>query len=440
MKILICAVNREKFPDPVFPIGAAYIAGAVKKAGFDVNIFDACFLDDPLTAIAECLKKEKPDVIGISIRNIDNTVFPETENYIHYYKDFIKTCRQHSDAKIVIGGSGFTVFPELFMKELTPDFGIIGEGEFAFIELLNDLASGKNRDEKLIQSNVIKDINFENFPDREGFDLATYYKYSGAINIQTKRGCAFRCNYCTYPLIEGYNYRLRDPSVIVDEIEYFHKKGIRHFFFVDSVFNHPEEYAKKICEEIINRKLRIKWTGFFIPKINDPDFIDVCMRSGLTGVDFGTDAFTETTLKAYDKFFTVDDIFKAAEICNEKGIKINHSLILGGPGETYKTLNETIENIEKTNPTSVIAYIGVRLFPNTPIINDLGQIDFGINPVFYISEHVRDGILEFLQEKVGSKHNWVVPGLGKGTDLEFLKKLRERGIKGSLLELIQNAR
>jgi radical SAM superfamily enzyme YgiQ (UPF0313 family) len=441
MKVLICAVNREKFPDPVFPIGASYIASAVKKSGFDVSVFDACFLQKPLEDLKTALLEKKPDIIGISIRNIDNTVFPDTENYIYYYKDFVRTCREFSDAKIILGGSGFTVFPELFMNELSPDFGIRGEGEYAFIDLLNKLSRGIEITDRLIYSRMIKDINFDGFPDRDEFDISGYYKYSGSMNIQTKRGCEFKCSYCTYPVIEGYNYRFRKPSAVVDEIEYFNqKKGIRHFFFVDSVFNHPEEYAKKICEEIISRKLRIKWTGFFIPKFQDPDFIDICLRSGLTSVDFGTDTFTERTLRSYDKSFGIEDIFKACDICTQKDIKFNHSLIFGGPGETYESMNETISNIDKTSPTSTIVYIGIRLFPNTPISKQLDNIEFGINPVFYISESVKEGIMEFLKEKLGGRQNWVIPGLGKGTDLEFLKKLRDRGIKGPLWELIPNAK
>jgi len=442
LKILIVTLNRERFPDPVFPIGASYIAFSAKKAGHDVVVFDACFSENPEEGLKASLIAEKPDVIGISIRNVDNNAFPIAENYLNYYKSMVAVCRTNSKAKIVLGGSGFSIFPEFFVDELSPDYGIRGEGEFSFVELLEKLSKGKAPENKLIYSSSIKDINFDTFPDRAGFDIDAYFKYSGCINIQTKRGCALKCTYCTYPVLEGNCYRFRTPEKVVDEIEYwYNEKKINYFFFVDNVFNHPETYAKKICLEILRRKLKIRWTGFFIPKIDDPEFIDICIESGLTSIDFGTDAFSESTLKGYDKFFTVDDIFRACEICKEKNLKFNHSLIFGGPNETYETLQETIDNVVKTQTTSVIGFIGVRLYAGTPIANSLkDKIQIGINPVFYISENVKDGIVDFLKEKVGSKTNWIIPGLEKGTNLVLLKKIRERGIKGPLWEMITNFR
>ncbi len=435
LKVLIFAVNREKFPDPVFPTGASYIAESVKKAGYETVIFDACFSEDVYKDLRETLIKEKPEVVGFSIRNVDNISFPIAENYLPYYKDCMKIARENSNATVVVGGSGFSIFPELYMEELKADFGIKGEGEFLFIELLRDIEKNNLPKEKLLYSPQIKDINFDDFPKRSGFDVDNYYKYSGCINIQTKRGCAFKCSYCTYPLLEGNSYRFRTAEKVVDEIEFWvNEKGIKHFFFVDNVFNHPENYSKSICLEIIKRNLKINWTGFFIPKIVDKEYLSVCKESGITSIDFGTDAFSETTLKGYDKFFTKDDIFESCRMSKEVGIKFNHSIIFGGPNETKETMDETIKNIDLTNPTSVIGFIGVRLYPHTPIARRLKDIEIGINPVFYVSEEVKEFIVEYLREKLSGRQSWIVPGLEKGTNEALFKKMRERGKKGPLWE------
>ncbi|OHD17912.1 MAG: hypothetical protein A2086_16245 [Spirochaetes bacterium GWD1_27_9] len=437
MKVLVLCVNREKFPDPVFPIGASYIAHSVKKAGFEVSIFDACFSSDVEEELKQKLVKYKPDVIGFSIRNVDNISFPIAENYLPYYKDLISVCKKNSTAKIVLGGSGFSIFPELYMEELKADYGVRGEGEHSFVKLLKDIQNNNEPTKKIINSVSIENINL--IPDRIGFDVEQYFKFSGCLNIQTKRGCSFSCNYCTYPLLEGTSYRFRTKENVVDEIEYwYNEKGINYFFFVDNVFNFPENFAKSICEEIIRRKLKINWTGFFIPKVDDQEFLDVCIESGLTSIDFGTDAFSTNTLLGYDKSFTVDDIFKACDICNKKNIKFNHSLIFGGPNETIQTLNETIDNINQTNPTSVIGFIGVRLYSGTPLANKIKDIDIGITPVFYISPDVKDVIIDILKEKIMDKPNWIVTGLEKGTNTKLFNRMRNKGIKGPLWEMFTN--
>ena len=136
----------------------------------------------------------------------------------------------------------------------------------------------------------------------------------------------------------------------------------------------------------------------------------------------------------YDKFFTVDEIFKSCEICKDLGIKFNHSLIFGGPNETLETLEETIRNTDLTKPTSVIGFIGVRLYPNTPTAKSLKDINIGLDPVFYISEDVKEFLVDYLAKQMEGRQNWIIPGLQKGTNLKFLEKLRNRGKKGPLWE------
>jgi len=158
----------------------------------------------------------------------------------------------------------------------------------------------------------------------------------------------------------------------------------------------------------------------------------------LKSIDFGTDAFSDPTLKGFDKFFTIDDINNACRICTEKGIKFNHSLIFGGPNETYQTIEETINNTMDTNPTSVIGFIGVRLYAGTTMAAKINDVNIGINPVFYVSEAVKDGIVDFIIEKTSNYRNWILPGIEKGTNTKILKRIRDKGVKGPLWEMMAN--
>lgn len=437
MKVLVVAANREKFPDPVFPLGASYIAHSLEVGGHDVGVFDANFSDDPHTDLKVKIEEFEPDVVAFSIRNVDNNAFPKATSYLDYYKSLTTVIRDTTKAPIVVGGSAYTIFPEFFFKELGADFGISGEGEYTFLKLLEEINSNTNLNRRVLYSDSIKDINFDSFPSRNGFDVSKYFQMGGCINIQTKRGCAFDCSYCTYPSIEGHCYRKRSPSKIVDEIQYwFETKGVTHYFFVDSVFNHPEKYSLEIINEIVRRNLSIKWTGFFAPIFSE-EYIDACISAGLTSVDLGTDAFCNKTLRGFQKFFNVDDVFKSCELCKKKGIKYNHSMIFGGPGETMDTLNETIKNIDISEPTSVIGFIGVRVYPNTPIAKSLGWDNIGIEPTFYISPEIEGDLVAYLKEVVSTRSNWIVPGLDKGINMGMFERMRKRGIKGQLWEFMK---
>ena len=103
-----------------------------------------------------------------------------------------------------------------------------------------------------------------------------------------------------------------------------------------------------------------------------------------------------------------------------------------------QTLNETIDNINQTNPTSVIGFIGVRLYSGTPLANKIKDIDIGITPVFYISPDVKDVIIDILKEKIMDKPNWIVTGLEKGTNTKLFNRMRNKGIKGPLWEMFTN--
>lgn len=440
MRILVLAANREKFPDPVFPLGASYIAHAIAKSKdlkgepYSLEIFDACFEEDLYPALKEKLLNFQPDVIGFSMRNVDNNAFPKAVGFLSYYVSLMEVIRANSKALVILGGSAFTIFPEYFMERLGAEYGIAGEGEYAFVDLLRKIEMGEAVKGVLTRSEEIKDINFDTFPSRKGFDVKRYYQNGGCINIQTKRGCAFRCSYCTYPFIEGHEYRLRDTKNIVDEIQYWYEReGIQHYFFVDSVFNHPEAYAMEIVNEIVRRQLTLNWTGFFAPIFTE-EFAAACKSAGLSSMDLGTDAFSEKTLCGYRKFFSVEDVFRSCEICRKYGIKYNHSVIFGGPNETPETFEETVRNIDLTDPTSVIGFVGVRLYPNTPIIEDVGWGKVGIEPEFYVSPHVQEMLEERLREVTATRKNWIVPGLDRGVNMKLFERMRKKGIKGQLWE------
>jgi radical SAM superfamily enzyme YgiQ (UPF0313 family) len=303
------------------------------------------------------------------------------------------------------------------------DFGIIGEGEESLPELLRRLSDKKPFDDiagvayidnkndfRMNMPWRLKDINKLPMPARH---LLPNHLYDMG-NIQTKRGCEYSCIYCTYPFLEGKNIRLRSPESVVDEMEEMIKKyNIANFYFVDNVFNSPESHAKDICAEIIKRRLDIEWSALISPKNFSRELLNLMIDAGCKSVEIGSDSVSAVMLKRLGKNFSVDDIRRAAKMCDEAGLMHMHFLLLGGPSETEGTLKETLKNMEEINPPKVFAVASIRLYPNTPIqrlAEKEGKIKKGESlfyPKFYISDDISSRLFKIMDEFIPKHPNWI---------------------------------
>jgi len=454
---LLISANTEKLPDPVFPIGAAYMAAVAVEHGHTVDTLDLCFLDAPRPALDEKVSAANPDVVGISLRNLDSSSFPQNTSYIDDYERLVDALRELTDAPIVLGGAGFTVMPTTIMEHLGADIGVIGEGELAFPWILQRLAAGQplaSTPEFFCQPvnggvcvnpvTRIKHLDITGVPMRQRFDMDLYYQRGGALNIQTKRGCYFECVFCSYPLIEGSKVRMRSAGAVVDEMQSMREEfQIRHWFFVDNIFNMPIRHAKDICEEIARRNLDVEWSGYLNPKFIDDELCGLMAASGCKAIEFGTDSGAPAMIENLKKEFSVDDVRDASALCHRHKLKFCHSLIFGGPGETAQTVTETIELMDELKPTAVIAMTGIRILPGTGMVDIAlrdGQVDADDNllyPKFYISPNLGDELIDRIESYARLHSNWIVPGKGIKTNVQVLQKLRARKIKGQLWRLLR---
>jgi radical SAM superfamily enzyme YgiQ (UPF0313 family) len=457
LRVLLISANTEKLPDPVFPIGAAYMAAVAAQHGHSVDTLDLCFLDAVRPALDEKIRDAQPEVIGISLRNLDSSAYPQNTSYIDDYKQLVEAVRKLTTAPIVLGGAGFTVMPDTIMEYLAADVGVVGEGEMAFPWILQHLAGGEpirstpeytcrpvNGGVCVTPVTRIKHLDLAGIPLRRRFDIDRYYQRGGALNIQTKRGCYFECVFCSYPLIEGSKVRMRTAQTVVDEIQAVRQEhGVRHWFFVDNIFNMPIRHAKDICEEMAARQLDVEWSGYLNPKFIDAELCDLMARSGCKAIEFGTDSGSATMIANLKKEFDADDLRQASALCHKYHLKFCHSLIFGGPGETQQTVTETIELMDELKPTAVIAMTGVRVLPGTGMVDIAlgdGQIDADDNllyPKFYISPALGDELIDRIEAYARAHANWIVPGKGIKTNIQVLQKLRERKIKGQLWRLLR---
>jgi radical SAM superfamily enzyme YgiQ (UPF0313 family) len=442
LRVLLVSPNRERVPDPVYPLGLSYISTTLKNAGHDVSALDLCFSDDIESAIRESVEEFEPGVVGISIRNIDDVVYPKSTCYIDSYQEILRYIRKYSDARVVLGGAGLTIMPEAFMGELKADYAIVGEGEVSFCDLLKKIENGISIEENIIRSEKEGSSNWSHIiPDRTLFDTDTYYAYGGMLNVQTKRGCPFQCIYCSYPLIEGRKCRMRDPGNVADELEMIVKTtGIRHFFIVDSIFNHPVDFAEQICDAIIERGLDISWTCYGTPLGMTDRLAEKMKKAGCTSIEFGVDSLIDGSLSTMKKGFTYRQVVNAAKICRVHDIKYCIFIFVGAPGDTMDTVKLNFERIEDLSPDASMIMTGLRIFPNTKLADIAGEelgmdrSSISLRPVYFISPSIikeMDSIVEYIKD---NHPKWILPGFEININEKILALLRKSGIKGSLWE------
>lgn len=355
---------------------------------------------------------------------------------------------------MVLGGSAFSLLPAEFLSRLEVDSGVIGEGEETFTRLLDALDAGLKPD--TVPGVAVRARTLGSFvpatPIRqpgkglargwELIDVDTYWQWSAQLPLQSKRGCV----YCTCPNLEGDDTRSREVGAVVDEIErWVRDRRINHFFFVDNIFNSPIEHATLILEEILRRPLRIGWTAYVTPRVSTRAFSELMVRSGCRGVAVGVDGGSDTTMRSLNKGFRPEHVRQYFAHAHAAGLHTCCTLILGAPGESRATLDETFELIDTIRPDAVVAMVGVRIYPGTglwPIAVESGQVDPAadpLEPAFYISDQLTDDDLKSLLDRAAARANWVIPGENLGLDKDLFARLRKKHIKGPLWRLMRCA-
>ena len=279
MRVLLVQTQSVEGPssERVYPLGIVLLAGQARKAGFETAVLDMNIEPDPYRALKERILDFKPEVVGLSLRNID----PLGNRLTSLVIPFVAAARMATalapEAAIIAGGTGFSLFPARIMDEVQSiAYGLVGEGEKSFVRLLASLPNPPadlpglcfRKGGRITVNPPAADLDMSAYApaERNILDPLLYSginSYVPAIGIEGKRGCPFGCSYCVYPALQGRLMRCRPPTSVVDEMELLHKEyGISSFHFTDPVLNVPEGHLEGICEEILRRKLRIRWDGF----------------------------------------------------------------------------------------------------------------------------------------------------------------------------------
>lgn len=392
-KILLIYTNNERSPIPTYPIGLSYVASTLETHGHNVEVVDLMFSKDCAKDVKRAVVSFQPDLIALSIRNIDNCCWEDSIFYLDRIKEVIlQTVRDYTKAPVVAGGSAVNIMPEEIKTYLGVDHVITGDGEISFLTFLetekdNFDPTRLNELDEIVRPQISKWI-----------DVKKYIAQGGRYPLQTKRGCTFKCTYCVYPAIEGTSYRRISPTKIADEIEEAFKKGVWQFEITDSVFNVPLEHAKDVCREIASRNLDISLnTSGINPEFFDEELLELMGKAGFEEYSFAPDSASAHILSTLGKGFkNKESLIRAAKIVKKSDIHVTWWFLLGHPNESRETVQETLDFIRDHVRETDLAYcsVGVRILPGTKLHSialEEGQIKEEtslLKPVFYTPNEI----------------------------------------------------
>lgn len=408
-RVLLISANRERQPYPVVPNGLACVASALDAAGHDVRFLDLCFERNPVAATTRAIRQHHPGIVGVSVRNIDNSDAIALRHYTPEAKELFNAVREAAPtAKVIAGGAAFGVAPEALFQSFGVDYAVAGDGERASVALVDSIMRGEGDatiagvvrmvNDRIHFAPPGEDAALDDLPTpalHRWIDVKRYERHGATIPIQTKRGCVYRCVYCTYRNVEGWGYRTRNPEHVADEIEELHRTaGVNNFDFVDSTFNSPPGHALQVCEAIIKRRLPVHLdTTNFTPAAASDELLSAMRHAGFRTLGITAESASDPVLEKLEKGFTAAKAREVAERVERMGIRALWIFLVGGPGENSKTLEETLQFAEwrLNRGDAVYLTVGLRIYPGTTLqriaINEgvIATENDLLDPTFYFS-------------------------------------------------------
>jgi len=355
-------------------LGICYLAAMCEKYGHEVKIIDALVENLSREEVKKRIKEFGPKVVGISAMTST-------------FKGSLEAAKiaKECGCIIVMGGPHLNIYPKETLNYKCIDYGICGEGDYAFVELLiaienkqKDLTKIKGliyMKKGVIYNNgpaIVENLNSLHYP---AFHLLPMDKYESVIGLNPLatmmfgRGCPFKCGFC-YKQPSDKKIRFRDPVKFVDEMEYHITKfKVREIYIYDDTFTLNRELVIKICNEIIKRKLNIRWEAPTRVNCVDLELLKLMNQAGCRRLRYGVDSGDERILKEMNKGVNFDQIFNAFKWTKEAGIETFAYFIIGYLHDTPESMIRTIKLAKKLNSEYTMFTIATP-YPGTKLFND----------------------------------------------------------------------
>jgi radical SAM superfamily enzyme YgiQ (UPF0313 family) len=341
------------------------------------------FQPRPLEAVETALKNSSPDVVGLSVRNLDNNDMQAPVEFVTDLAAITQAVRQFSAAPLVLGGPAVGVMPEPLLRRTGADYAVLGDGEAVFPPLLQALGNGQDL-EAVPRLAWLEDNRYRVSVDTpcplnnaaimpqfsQWLDLKAYRANLAAIPMQSKRGCPFACIYCTYGNSEGRGYRVFPPAEVAAAVGRVSALGFKDIEFVDNVFNSPYDQALALCGSLAATRHRARLVSLELnPAFTDGRLLQAMEKAGFVGVGVTAESAADLVLARLKKGYTADGVERAADAIRRGKLPCFWIFLLGGPGETAATVMETIRFARRVLRPGDVALlsIGIRIYPGTEL-------------------------------------------------------------------------
>ena len=429
MRILMIATNRHdrltgRMDARPLPIGLAYVAGHLDLERHTLKVLDLMFSADYLADTESAVREFKPDLIGVSIRNLDNQSYLDPQWVLPITKEVIQRIRAITTSPIVCGGPAFSILPRECFQFVEPDLGIAGDAGETFAQLADRLDGGnpyhdlpglvyREGEETIVQQNRSSSA-FPKPPRLEELDMARYKQAGFGIGVLTKLGESYYPTTREPKETEGAAWRvIRPVEEVIQEVKEMKRRfGLGKVFFIDNAFNIPLSHAKSLCQSLIEADLKLQWNTCLapLPEACDEEIVTLMKRAGCALVLMGgIGGHDEEHLDAESRFEPLREVCLR---CEEGGLHYTISQYFGEPGETRETVESKLAFLREIHPAMATVRVGVRILPGSPVaqaalqegqITDESEL---IRPTFYVAEPVRDWIVDHLKAEAAQNPRW----------------------------------
>jgi len=348
MKILLINPNRFLFP-PVPPLGLEYLSASLVKAGHDIRLLDLTFHKNAEAVIDEVLSGFRPDISGVTVRNIDSVLYHDNEFYLDSIRDIVRHLKIRHGLKVVIGGAGIMVNPEGVLEYLSADYAIAGPAEGIINELLAAVSSGQ------AMKKVWKGF-FQPYSScsriTSAIDYQKYYDSGGIAGFETHKGCSSSCVYC----IEADSpVAFKRAEDVIQEIRGFVESGYSHFHLCDAEFNEDLDLAIEFCSVLRRENMNMQWALYMKPANYNQKLFSLMKKTGVNLITLTIDSFRKCPLYWSD---TEKIIFNA----QANGIRIAVDFLTGFPYEDIDLLKWCLDFFRRLQPHRVNINTFIRLY------------------------------------------------------------------------------
>jgi len=363
-----CPLSESPSP----PLGLAFIAAALEAAGVEVRVLDLVTHPYDRQDLGSLLDEFQPQLVGATAVTMTFNAAAEVVRDVKSLAPEVVT---------VMGGPHVSFCVEETLNALPElDLIVLGEGEATIVDIARHANDGRDwanvRGIAFRNGNEIRrtehrpplDIDSLPLPARHLLPLGRYRALNMAISMTTSRGCPFPCIFCVGRKMHGPKVRYRKAHAVVDELQYLSTLGFPQVNIADDLFTAKKSHCLAICDEIIRRGLKVKWSCFARVDTVSTPLLRKMKEAGCATVGFGVESGNAEILKTIRKKITLPKVVDAIEMCNEAGLQAHFSFILGLPGETPETVDETVRFVKKLEGLG--GFCGFHLlapFPGTAV-------------------------------------------------------------------------